>query len=77
MIVTTKASEITDSLSQHFSSSETVVKATGGYSKKKKEIVYFIINLFRIHKMKTIVHETDPYTFISLHDVSVIIHSAE
>ena len=77
MIVTTKAVEITDALSDEFESSGTIVNAVGGYSKKEKEIVYFIINHFQINKLKQIVHEIDKSAFISLQDVSDIIRKQE
>ena len=77
MIVTTKSDEITNALSGQFASGGTIVDAVGGYSKEKKEIVYFVVNRFQIYKMKTIVHEIDPSAFISLHDVSDIIHGSE
>lgn len=73
MIVTTKATEISDALSNAFESSGTIVNAVGGYSKKEKEIIYFIINHFQINKLKQIVHEIDESAFISLQDVSDII----
>lgn len=77
MIVTTKAVEITDALSDEFKLSGTIVNAVGGYSKKEKEIVYFIINHFQINKLKQIVHEIDKSAFISLQDVSDIIRKQE
>ena len=46
MIVTTKAIEISDALSDNFHSSGTIVNAIGGYSKQNKEIIYFIVNHF-------------------------------
>lgn len=76
MIVTTKAEEISDALTENFQSSGTIVDAVGGYSKEKKEIIYFIINHFQINKLKSIVHEIDGSAFISLQDVSDIIRKA-
>ena len=73
MIVTTKASRISDALAENFQTSGTIVKAVGGYSKEEKEIIYFIINRFQINKLKSIVHEIDDSAFISLQDVSDII----
>lgn len=77
MIVTTKATEISDALSNAFESSGTIVNAVGGYSKKEKEIIYFIINHFQINKLKQIVSEIDESAFISLQDVSDIIRKQE
>lgn len=73
MIVTSKASEISDALSVSFETSGTIVNAIGGYSKKEKQIIYFIINHFQINKLKQIVHEIDETAFIALQDVSDII----
>ena len=77
MIVTTQADLISDKLSKNFQSSGTIVSAIGGYSKEKKEIIYFVINHFQINKLKKIVHSIDPSAFISLQDVSDIIHQKD
>lgn len=77
MIITTKANEISDALAESFEASGTIVNAIGGYSKEDKEIIYFIVNHFQINKLKKIVHEIDPYAFISLQDVSDIIKNKE
>ena len=73
MIVTTKAQEISDALSEEFFSAGTIVDAIGGYSGEQKKILYFIINHFQINKLKKIVHSIDKTAFISLQDVSDII----
>ncbi|MBQ4491172.1 MAG: YitT family protein [Pyramidobacter sp.] len=73
MIVTTKADEISQALSQGFQASGTIVSATGGYSKNSKQILYFIVNHFQINKLKTIVLAIDEQAFISLQGVSDII----
>ena len=77
MIVTTKANEISDALSESYESSGTIVNAIGGYSKENKEIIYFIINHFQINKLKKLVHDIDSSAFISLQDVSDIIKKKE
>lgn len=77
MIVTEKASEISDALSESFQASGTIINAVGGYSKEKKEIIYFIVNHFQINKLKQIVQEIDETAFISLQDVTDIIRKHE
>ena len=72
MIVTVKANEITDALTESFHSGGTIVDAIGGYSKEEKQIIYFIVNHFQINKLRRIVYETDPNAFISLMDVTDI-----
>lgn len=73
MIVTTKADEIADALSESFQSGGTIVNAVGGYSKEEKQIVYFIVNHFQINKLKKIVYSIDATAFISLHEITDVI----
>ncbi len=73
MIVTTKANEIADALTENFQSNGTIINAIGGYSKEEKQIMYFIVNHFQINKLKNLVYEVDKHAFISLLDVSDII----
>ena len=77
MIITTKAEEISEALSGQFKASGTIVKAVGGYSKKEKQIIYFVVNHFQINKLRKIVLDIDEYAFISLQDVSDIIRKSE
>ena len=73
MIVTNKAREISEALSEAFNAGGTIVNALGGYSKDEKQIIYFIVNHFQINKLKTIVTGIDKNAFISLQDVSDIV----
>ena len=77
MIVTTKANDISNALSETFQSSGTIVNGIGGYTKQQKQVLYFVINHFQINKMKRIVHSIDEKAFISLHDVSDVIRQKE
>ena len=73
MIVTNKAEEISNALSEQFQASGTIINAIGGYSKEEKQIIYFVINHFQINKLKKLVYEIDKTAFISLYEVSDII----
>lgn len=75
MIVTTKAEQITNALAANFHASGTIVNAIGGYSKQKKEIIYFIVNQFQINRMKEIVHAIDENAYITIQEVTDIIVS--
>ena len=77
MIITTKAEAITEALSSQFKAGGTIVNAVGGYSKKEKQIIYFVVNHFQINKLRKIVLDIDEYAFISLQDVSDIIRKGE
>ena len=72
-LVTTKADAISAALSEVFKSGGTIVRATGGYSKDEKQIIYFIVNHFQINKLKRIVTDIDEGAFISLQNVADIV----
>ena len=73
MIVTTKAKQISAALSENFKAGGTIVNATGGYSNKEKQIIYFIVNHFQINKLKRLVLDIDKNAFISLQNVAGIV----
>lgn len=73
MIVTTKPNELITELASAFSSTGTVVKAQGGYSKENKTVIYFIIDHFQINKLKGIVTSIDPDAFVTLTEISDVI----
>jgi len=73
MIVTSKADEVISELSNNFKSSGTFASAKGGYLKKDKSIIYFVVNQFQINKLKTIVLSIDKEAFVAISDVSEIL----
>lgn len=70
MIITIKSDEVCDALTKEFKSGMTIINAKGGYSKKDKQLIYFIVNRFQIGKMKDIVHTIDKTAYISISDVA-------
>ena len=57
-------------LSQHFGSGVTWMEAWGGFSRTRKAMVYFVVNRFQISQMRDVVHEADPYAYITISDVA-------
>lgn len=76
MIVTTKSNEITEALAKSFHASGTIVNGIGGYSRTNKDIIFFVVNQFQIHRLKNLVMEIDPYAFVSVQDVSDILKNS-
>ncbi len=70
MIVTVKPNEICDELSAVFETGMTRVQATGGYSRSRKTIVYFVVNRFQVTKLRELVHEIDPTAYITISEVA-------
>jgi len=61
--------EIGDSIMKELNVSVTYLKATGGYSKQEKIIIYCVVNKFDMAKLKDVVHDVDPKAFIVTEDV--------
>lgn len=72
MIVTEYPTEICKVLSDTFGSGVTRADATGGYSKRNKSIVYFVVNRYQVHRMKERVHEIDSKAYIIMSEVADI-----
>ena len=70
IIITVKATEVCDALSDAFQSGPTRIEARGGYTNAPKTMVYFIVNRFQVTKMKELVHDIDPTAFITISEVA-------
>lgn len=74
MIITTKHEEINKALSEEFGSGITILDAKGYYSSQKVYMIYFVVNRFQISRMKRIVHDIDHNAFVTINDVSEVLH---
>ena len=70
MIITDKADEICEALMEEFKTGVTKLSAVGGYSKKEKTAVYFIVNRFQIATTRELVHTVDPEAFMTITEVA-------
>ena len=74
MIITANPSCVTKALSEEFGSGITIIDAKGYYSSKNIHMIYFVINRFQISKMKRIIHSIDPSAFVTITEVSEVLH---
>jgi len=74
MIITTKHTEVNKALSEEFGSGITLINAKGYYSNENKYMIYFVVNRFQIAKMKSIIQEIDPNAFVTITEVSEVMH---
>ena len=70
IIVTERPKEICARLSEVFGTGMTRIDAEGGYSRRKKTVVYFVVNRFQVVKLKELVHSLDPTAYITISDVA-------
>ena len=73
MIVTAKAGEISEALSEAFGRGITHIDARGYYSGSEQTIIFFVVNRFQIARMKNIVTAIDPNAFITISEVSDVL----
>lgn len=70
MIITEKSEDVCDALCSEFGRGITIMKAQGGYSKKDKSMIYFVVNRYQINKLKDIVHNIDLDAYITISEVA-------
>ena len=70
IIRTEKPDEINDALVAAFECGTTKIAAKGGYSNSEKSIIYFVVNRFRISRMRDIIHTIDPKAFVTISEVA-------
>ena len=71
----TKPDEICETLSEYFKTGMTRIQAKGGFSGEDKMMIYIVLNRFQIIRMKSIVHEIDPYAYIAISEIADIYKS--
>ena len=77
MIVTSDSENVCAALSEESGCGLTILDAKGYYSNTDRQLVYIVLNRFQIPKMRTIVHETDPYAYISVSEVADVLKGKE
>lgn len=70
MIITMAPEAVCAALSREFGSGITTMQAMGYYSQTPRTLVYMVVNRFQVGKMKQIVHENDPFAYISISEVA-------
>lgn len=74
MIVTSKKDEICAAISEEFESGITTIDAKGGYSGNDMSMLYFVVDRFRVVKLKELVQSIDPHAHISVFEVADVFH---
>lgn len=77
MIITDKADEISNALSEEYASGVTRLMAKGHYSQQDKTAIYFIVNRFQIPQVKELAHAIDPGAFMTITEVADVYTSVK
>ena len=70
MIITQMPDEVCRALSDAFECGTTRIQATGGYSNTERTLIYFVVNRFQVTKLRELVHEIDPASYITISEVA-------
>ena len=72
-IITTKEDEIRRRIMEDTKRGITLINAKGGYTQKEIGMLYCVVGQYQLIKVKTIVKEVDPSTFMIVADVHEVI----
>lgn len=72
-IISDKSKEISKAILQQMERGVTILKGTGSFSGKDKEILYCVVSRNEIIRLKTIVEKIDPHAFVTVNDVQDVI----
>lgn len=72
LIVTDKENDIIDKIKSDLKRGATLLYGVGTYTKTPKKIIYCVVTLSQVPKLKSIVENADSYAFMSIIDASEI-----
>lgn len=75
IIITEHPQEVCGKLCEMFGSGVTYLDAKGGYSNQPKSMIYFVVNRYQIVRMKELVHDVDPFAYITISEVADVFSS--
>lgn len=71
-IITTKEVEITEWIRTELGRSSTLLYGEGTYEKERKEVIYCVVALSQLPKIKAMIEDVDPHAFISILDTAEV-----
>lgn len=72
-IISRHQKEIAEAIMQELDRGVTVIDAHGGYSHQEQKMLYTVISLFELSRLKIIINKIDPDAFVVISDTSEVI----
>ena len=72
-IISSKPEEVAENVLQKLDRGFTYFHASGGHDSKEKRVIYTVINLLELGRLKEYLFETDPDAFVSVQDTGDVI----
>ena len=73
LIISDKSEEVAEKVLKKLDRGFTYFHASGGYYKGDKRVIYTVINLIELGRLKEYLFMTDPQAFISIQDTGDVI----
>lgn len=73
MIITDREQQVADTILATLGRGVTYLEGEGAYTKNKKRVIYCIVTLNQLAKLKQIVHEVDSEAFMAVSDTSEVL----
>lgn len=71
-IVSYHTDEIVTSILQEVGRGATILRGEGAFTRQEKKVIFVVVSLTQIAKIKTLVHKADPYAFMIMHDAAEV-----
>jgi uncharacterized membrane-anchored protein YitT (DUF2179 family) len=73
MIISDSAAQIAENIMRDMERGATLLKGKGGYTGSEKEVLYCVVSRNEIVRLKLLVHQVDPYAFVTVNDVHEVL----
>jgi uncharacterized membrane-anchored protein YitT (DUF2179 family) len=73
MIISESNESIAAKIMKEMDRGATLLNGRGGYTREAREILYCVVNRNEIVRIKTLVHEVDPFAFVIVNDVHEVL----
>jgi len=71
-IVSYNTDEIVNSILQEVGRGATILRGEGAFTRQEKKVIFVVVSLTQIAKIKALVHKADPYAFMIMHDAAEV-----
>lgn len=71
-IVSYNTDEIVNSILQEVGRGATILRGEGAFTRQEKKVIFVVVSLTQIAKIKALVQKADPYAFMIMHDAAEV-----
>lgn len=72
-IVSYKSDEIAQLILEEVGRGATILHGEGAYTRQNKQVIFVVVSLIQISKIKLLVHKADPHAFMIVSDVTEVL----